>query len=90
MKEGRLVILTAEHVDMLNSLGFTWKLRAGYWYKMLDDLKEYNKRRGDCLVPHRYAPNPPLGRWVEMQRIAYKHMLNERKQSSLTKERIFL
>eukprot|EP00957_Ditylum_brightwellii_P063378 4810907-Ditylum_brightwellii.AAC.1 len=90
MKEGRLVMMTAERVDMLNSLGFTWKLHEGYWHKMLDDLKEYKERHGDCLVPTKYAPNPPLGCWVHMQRIAYKHMLNGRKRSSLTKERIFL
>mmetsp|Transcript_4517 Transcript_4517/g.6831 ORF Transcript_4517/g.6831 Transcript_4517/m.6831 type:complete len:111 (+) Transcript_4517:558-890(+) len=68
MKEGRSSIMTAERVDMLNSLGFTWKLREGNWHKMLDDLKEYKERHGDCLVPQTYAPNPALGHWVKLQR----------------------
>eukprot|EP00957_Ditylum_brightwellii_P209868 15363612-Ditylum_brightwellii.AAC.1 len=63
LKGGGSSMMTAERVDMLNSLGFTWKLRGGNWHDMLDDLKEYKERHGDCLVPFKYAPNPPLGRW---------------------------
>mmetsp|Transcript_18216 Transcript_18216/g.26076 ORF Transcript_18216/g.26076 Transcript_18216/m.26076 type:complete len:182 (+) Transcript_18216:161-706(+) len=89
MKEGRSTIMTAERVDMLNSLGFTWSVREDNWHEMLEDLKEYRDRHGDCLVPQRYAPNPALGHWVHAQR-ADKRMLSGEKPSNLIKERIFL
>mmetsp|Transcript_36663 Transcript_36663/g.53708 ORF Transcript_36663/g.53708 Transcript_36663/m.53708 type:complete len:120 (+) Transcript_36663:93-452(+) len=68
MKEGRSSIMTAERVDMLNSLGFVWELRENNWHEILDELKEYKERHGDCLVPQTYAPNPALGHWVKLQR----------------------
>uniref|UniRef100_A0A7S4S7U3 Helicase-associated domain-containing protein n=1 Tax=Ditylum brightwellii TaxID=49249 RepID=A0A7S4S7U3_9STRA len=90
MKEGRSSIMTAERVDILNNLGFKWKLHEDNWHDMLDDLKEYKERRGDCLVPLKYVPNPQLGKWVKSQREAYKHTLNGGNPSSLMKKRITL
>jgi len=83
MKEGRSSIMTAERVDILNNLGFKWKLHEDNWHDMLDDLKEFKERHGDCIVPQKYSPNPQLGRWVYTQRRAYT-------RNSLTKERITL
>uniref|UniRef100_A0A7S1ZYT4 Helicase-associated domain-containing protein n=1 Tax=Ditylum brightwellii TaxID=49249 RepID=A0A7S1ZYT4_9STRA len=39
MKEGKSSIMTAERVDMLNSLGFVWRLHQNYWHEMLDEIK---------------------------------------------------
>ena len=36
------------------------------WHKMYQELLEYKQVKGDTLVPHRYAVNPPLGRWVKV------------------------
>uniref|UniRef100_A0A7S4V8J0 Helicase-associated domain-containing protein n=1 Tax=Ditylum brightwellii TaxID=49249 RepID=A0A7S4V8J0_9STRA len=90
MKEGRSTIMTAERADMLNSLGFTWKVHEDNWHEMLEDLKEYKERHGDYLVPQKYAPNPALGRWVKLQRKVYKRMLGGGKPSKIAEKRIFL
>jgi len=90
MKKGRSTQMTAERSDLLNGLGFVWKVYEDNWHEMLDDLRKYKERHGDCLVPQKYAPNPPLGRWVTNQRQAYKHMLDGEKISSAIKERICL
>mmetsp|Transcript_33878 Transcript_33878/g.51077 ORF Transcript_33878/g.51077 Transcript_33878/m.51077 type:complete len:120 (-) Transcript_33878:639-998(-) len=39
MKEGKSSIMTAERVDILNSLGFVWRLHQNYWHEILDDFK---------------------------------------------------
>mmetsp|Transcript_4524 Transcript_4524/g.6848 ORF Transcript_4524/g.6848 Transcript_4524/m.6848 type:complete len:94 (+) Transcript_4524:2-283(+) len=75
--------MTAERVDILNNLGFKWKMHEDNWYDMLDDLKEFKERHGDCIVPQKYSPNLQLGRWVYTQRRAYT-------RNSLMKERITL
>jgi len=90
MKKGRSTQMTAERSDLLNGLGFVWKVYEDNWHEMLDDLRKYKERHGDCLVPQIYAPNPPLGHWVNNQRQAYKRMLKGEKQSSMAKERICL
>lgn len=33
------------------------------WYERLNDLYEYHREHGDCLVPQKYPPNPALGIW---------------------------
>ena len=38
------------------------------WNVMFERLKEYKEENGDCLVPHKYAEDPKLGRWVTKQR----------------------
>jgi hypothetical protein len=40
-------------------------------------------------VPHTYAENPPLARWVKRQRYQYKLKI-ESKQSTMTDERIIM
>eukprot|EP00957_Ditylum_brightwellii_P014488 1091266-Ditylum_brightwellii.AAC.1 len=74
MKEGKSLSMTAEHGNMLNSLGFAWKLHENDWHKMLDDLKEYKERHGDCLIPLKYAPDPCLGCLVYIKRQTYMHI----------------
>lgn len=38
------------------------------WLQMLDELKEYKEKHGNCIVPRGYAPNPRLASWVAEQR----------------------
>jgi hypothetical protein len=53
------------------------------WYSRLNDLWDYKKINGDCLVPQKYTPNPSLGIWVNKQRME-KKALDERRKSSMT------
>ena len=53
----------------------------------LADLERYKRRRGDCLVPRRYEPDPPLGNWVNKQRQLYKKYCGGEK-SPLTPTRV--
>lgn len=57
------------------------------WNERFNELLEYKKHHGDCLVPQRYPQNPQLGVWVNKQRAEYK-LFKEGKKSSMTKERI--
>jgi hypothetical protein len=57
------------------------------WKELFDQLLEFKKEKGHCLVPHTYDENPPLARWVKRQRYQYK--LKEQKMiSTLTEDRI--
>ena len=48
---------------------------------MLERLQAYQQEHnGSCNVPHKYPPDPQLGKWVSRQRYVYKKGL-------LTKER---
>lgn len=38
------------------------------WLQMLEELKEYKAKHGNCIVPRGYAPNPRLASWVAEQR----------------------
>jgi hypothetical protein len=57
------------------------------WNERFNELLDYKKNHGDCLVPQRYPQNPQLGVWVNKQRAEYK-LFKEGKKSSMTKERI--
>eukprot|EP00550_Attheya_septentrionalis_P004429 CAMPEP_0198283158 /NCGR_PEP_ID=MMETSP1449-20131203/2828_1 /TAXON_ID=420275 /ORGANISM="Attheya septentrionalis, Strain CCMP2084" /LENGTH=1129 /DNA_ID=CAMNT_0043979683 /DNA_START=92 /DNA_END=3481 /DNA_ORIENTATION=+ len=75
--EKRSTPLTEERIDLLNQLSFTWTIRSRdtlgeSWNQRLEELKEYKRERGDCLVPSRYGPNPELGVWVGTQRTQYR------------------
>mmetsp|Transcript_51883 Transcript_51883/g.76896 ORF Transcript_51883/g.76896 Transcript_51883/m.76896 type:complete len:524 (+) Transcript_51883:115-1686(+) len=89
-KKGKASTLTEERIKLLDSIGFVWVIREEFsvlWKKRYKELAEYKKKYGDCLVPQRYPDNPQLGTWVSTQRIHYK-LLQEGKQSSMTKKRI--
>uniref|UniRef100_A0A7S2HWS7 Helicase-associated domain-containing protein n=1 Tax=Helicotheca tamesis TaxID=374047 RepID=A0A7S2HWS7_9STRA len=51
LQQGKRTQMTQEHVDKLNKLGFVWKLaKRKTWFEMLDELKMYNRKYGDCIV----------------------------------------
>jgi len=39
---------------------------------MFQRLQHYKQEHGNCLVPHCYAEDITLGRWVRTQRSEYK------------------
>ena len=72
--------LAEERVRRLDALVFSWE-REVPWEQRIHDLKAFKKKHGHCNVPHKYQPNPALGRWVDRVRKA-------RKQCKLTEERV--
>jgi hypothetical protein len=57
------------------------------WLAMLEQLVEYKKEHGSCLVPRGYSLNPRLASWIAEQRKQFK-LLKDGKPSSMTTERI--
>lgn len=56
--------------------------RGGWdWEDRFQQLLEYRKKNGDCLVPPQYIGDPGLGVWVTEQRLEYSG-------DTLTEERI--
>lgn len=51
------------------------------WYTRLGELHDYKLEKGDCSVPQKYPENPPLGTWVNKQRMEYKNLLDGEKHS---------
>lgn len=80
--------LTPERISELNKLSFPWKNNLTQWQKWLDDLMHYRaKNNGSCNVPFKFPEHPPLGNFVNKQRVEYKKML-QRKSSTMTTTKI--
>jgi len=63
--------------------------QAEKWRERYEDLLQFRKEHGHCLVPHTYPANSILARWVKRQRYQYK-LFQMKEQSSMTLERIQL
>ncbi|KAL9179467.1 hypothetical protein ACHAXT_008757 [Thalassiosira profunda] len=88
--EGKPHILTDERTAQLDGLGMVWKVRdRADWNDRYEQLLEFKKENGHCVVPQHYARNRPLGKWVAKQREQYR-FYREGKHSFLTEERIDL
>ena len=61
--------------------------QSGQWSEKFEELCEYRKTHGHCLVPHTYHQNLPLARWVKRQRYQFK-LMKEGKSSTMTEERV--
>lgn len=85
--------LTAERIAELESIGFVWNTQrrarqAQDWEKRFQQLVEYKKEQGDCLVPHGYPPDPSFAEWVHRQRTAYAAMLKGKSTSKAIQDRL--
>lgn len=58
------------------------------WSFHYQELVNFKKEKGDCLVPHTYPAKPHLARWVKRQRRQYKLRLEGNTNSTMTEERI--
>lgn len=70
MKEGsESCSMTAERVEKLESIGFTWTLRVleDIWDERFEQLKEFKAEHGHFNVPKDHKPNKSLGAWVSTQ-----------------------
>jgi len=83
--------LTEDRRKRLEEAGFVWSAREvekssephritrnsydDQWDSMLERLKKFKEKHGDCLVPKRCKEDPKLGTWVDTQRVQYKKMI---------------
>jgi hypothetical protein len=66
MKKGQGSSMSLERMKLLNDLEFSWSIRIDpekMWNLRFEQLQQYRKKHGDCLVPQRYTENPKLGTW---------------------------
>merc|ERR1712228_684179 len=61
-------ILTKDRIKLLNDFNFIWDVRACIWKIRLNELKQYQKTHGHCIVPASYQCLPKLRVWVEEAR----------------------
>jgi superfamily II DNA or RNA helicase len=65
----------------LENIGFIWNEKELIWQEFFEELNNYKRRFGDCLVPLRYTTHSGmnLGLWLQNQR---------RQKESLTSDRL--
>jgi Helicase associated domain. len=66
MKNGKRARINQSRIDQLNSLNFKWTIKKEnkvQWDERFNQLAEFKKANGHCLVPQRFPSNPPLGTW---------------------------
>jgi len=73
--------LSADRIERLNAIGFTWDPQDAVWNKMYGSLQEYNKKKGHCNVPRNWSENIRLSSWVA-------HIRKLWKEGKLSRERI--
>jgi len=78
-----------ERQKQLEDMGFCWNANEFVWTTRWNELLEYYKVHGNCLVPADYPQNNSLAVWVGEQRYHYKKLHDgKQRQSSMTPERI--
>jgi len=87
MVDGKPSTMTTERVHLLEALGFVWDRHDGAWKEKVQELREYQAKHGDTLVPCNYKSNQQLAVWVKCQRRQYKLFL-EGKPCAISEERI--
>ena len=73
--------MTAERAARLTALGLVWDPpniggtpKEAEWEAHLARLAAYKAAHGDCNVPMRWAEDPRLGKWVNMQRVRKRRL----------------
>lgn len=71
------------------------KVKKTPWDVRYSELVEYEKKNGHCLVPARFEENPPLGRWVSLQRVRHRAWkegfeLTSSRSSAMTADQVAL
>lgn len=74
--EGKKTTMTIRRMDMLNDIGFEWKLQMPgskvEWENMKLKLIQFKETHGHCFVPPAYPRNKKLGQWILLQRQLYQ------------------
>jgi len=79
-----------ERVRRLNKLGFAWvskNPRHVPWETRYEELCDFQRKYGHCLVPVGYEDNVSLSYWVSTQRQEYKSLI-EGLPSKMTQRRL--
>ena len=82
--------LDARRVAQLDWLDFDEDTIEAIWRNRSEELGDYSKFHGDCMVPQNYPENPELGKWVNQQWQEYKSQKEGKLNQSFTEERIRL
>ncbi|WCK57351.1 Helicase associated domain protein (plasmid) [Aneurinibacillus sp. Ricciae_BoGa-3] len=57
--------------ELLEELGFVWRVLDDAWSKMFEALKNYKQQHGHCMVPR--STKDSLGSWAYTQRKNYRN-----------------
>lgn len=87
--QGKDSLLTPERIDLLNKIGFDWKLESQdglttTWLRSYEELKAFYKEHGHAQLR---ASDSRLGKWVANQRYQYKRWKRGELPSSMTDKR---
>ena len=82
--------LDARRVAQLDRLDFEEDANEAVWRNRYEELEDYAKLHGDCMVPQKYPEKPELGKWVNDQRREYKRWKEGKLNRYFTEERIRL
>jgi hypothetical protein len=87
--QGKDSLLTPQRIDLLNKIGFDWKLESQdglttAWLKSYAELKAYYKEHGHSRLR---KSDSTLGKWVENQRYQYGRWRRGEFPSSMTEKR---
>ena len=82
--------LDARRVAQLDRLDFEEDAYEAVWRNRYEELRDYSKFHGNCMVPRNYPENPELAIWVKKQRQEYKRRKEGKLNRYFTEERIRL
>jgi hypothetical protein len=80
--------ITAERIAALDAIGFVWEPLEDKWQQMFDELVEFRKQYGHCIVRSRWSLNPRLGCWVKYVRRSKRKFDRGETDTTITAERI--
>jgi uncharacterized protein YbgA (DUF1722 family) len=72
--------LRVDREGLLDEIGFVWKVDKcppplhtddPKWKNQYENLVEFKRKHGNCLVPKEYPEDKSLGRWVSRQRLLH-------------------
>ena len=75
--------LTMEQIKLFNKINFIWDVRECMWNIRLNELKEYQRKYGHCIVPRTYKYFPELPSWVHNIRNRKRNEEKERPSPSI-------
>jgi uncharacterized protein YbgA (DUF1722 family) len=69
--------------ELLDEIGFVWRVEGTgdkRWKQKYEELVEFKRKNGHCLVQGRYEQDKPLGTWVCTQRVGRNKIRQDRKE----------
>lgn len=91
LKEGKDTRMTQDRIRRLETLNFIWDgktaIHEEQWNAKYEQLQDYNRKFGHCLVPHDYSVNRSLGIWCATQRKQFR-LFQAGEASNITQSRI--